>query len=63
MVVGALRHRRPSASTSLTLCGGLPVILMKTEPASANIMKTYIYANSEPLAQRGAMKLATMRQE
>jgi hypothetical protein len=36
---------------------------MQIEPASGNIMKTYIYRNSEVLAQHGAMKLAIMRQE
>lgn len=31
--------------------GELPVILMEIEPASGSIMKTYIYGNSEVLAQ------------
>ena len=33
------------------ITGELPVILMEIEPASGNIMKTYIYGNSEVLAQ------------
>jgi hypothetical protein len=32
--------------------GKLAVILMEIEPASGNIMKTYIYGNSEVLAQQ-----------
>jgi len=35
----------------LDITGELPVILMEIEPASGNIMKTYIYGNSEILAQ------------
>jgi hypothetical protein len=35
----------------LDITGALPVILMEIEPASGNIMKTYIYGNSEVLAQ------------
>jgi RHS repeat-associated protein len=33
------------------IAGELPIILMEIEPASGNIMKTYIYAHSEVLAQ------------
>jgi hypothetical protein len=33
------------------IAGDPPVILMEIEPASGNIMKTYIYGNSEVLAQ------------
>jgi hypothetical protein len=33
------------------ITGELPVILMEVEPAGGNIMKTYIYGNSEVLAQ------------
>jgi hypothetical protein len=63
-------YKKSTASGSATerkyvvdITGELPVILMQIEPASGNIMKTYIYRNSEVLAQHGAMKLAIMRQE
>ena len=35
----------------LDIVGELPVILMEIEPAGGNIMKTYIYGNSQVLAQ------------
>ena len=33
------------------IAGNLPIILLEIEPSSGNIMKTYIYANSQILAQ------------
>ncbi len=36
----------------LDITGELPVILMRIELASGNIMKTYIYGNSDVLAHR-----------
>ena len=51
-------YKKSTASGSATerkyivdITGELPVILMEIDPASGNIMRTYIYANSEILAQ------------
>ena len=51
-------YKKSTASGSATerkhvvdITGELPVILMEIEPASGNIVKTYIYGNSEVLAQ------------
>jgi len=41
----------PFGILDIDITGELPVILMEIEPASGNIMKTYIYGNSEVLAQ------------
>jgi len=41
------------------IVGELPVILMEIEPASGNIMKIYIYGNSEVLAQHNGPHTAT----